>query len=718
MGTMNLDQLTLSRWNGAESVLIQGSVAPDWDTNLAVSATGFELNRLSVVEALDVSAEGTVSVDAVLSGTLFAPHPRGRVAIRDTSFAGHAVPNSTLSFEQQGDTIAVNGSLVGDSVTFVGDVNAEGVRAFDVTATLDDFPLHSLFPVAADGTEVRSRLTGTLQLSGDRSASGLELGLRGTGQSLSVEWDRHRLNSIGPWEFESSGQSMRLSGFRLQGSGTDLTWNLSSGKSGQLLGQGGGIVDADLARMAVAGLDRSEGPVAVDIDVRGTIHRPEWSVNAALIGVTVQGEWFPHAVDGIFGVVEMNSDATQFRRLDFQGRDAEWVSAEPLLQRHLTQLGNKDGLHGTLGDGSFLASGGFSATAWRPTQFDVRADVKGSKIQFIEELPPAKGNAALTFSGPADDALLAGTIDVTEMLFTERITWEEWMLEFTDEEGVEVNIEEEEAAFSMDILLRSDNTIEVQNNVGDLTAGGELRIVGDTENPGLVGNIVAVPGGRMHLKEREFELTRGEILYVDPYTFDPELDLVLNTEVRSREDSYDVTYRVGGTLDDWRAETRSDPDLPAADVNALLLFGMTRAELERYGGLAGALAIEGGDLLASSFLFSQRDEADRGGLFRIVDPLRPERLDLVSGVSERGSGLVNSELRLLYENELSDLGLNGSMMILEQNISRASDTYVGFEQRLARQLYARGYWGSEQVGRFLDVGGAYGLEMKVRWELD
>ncbi|MEC9389540.1 MAG: hypothetical protein VX944_05640 [Myxococcota bacterium] len=79
---------------------------------------------------------------------------------------------------------------------------------------------------------------------------------------------------------------------------------------------------------------------------------------------------------------------------------------------------------------------------------------------------------------------------------------------------------------------------------------------------------------------------------------------------------------------------------------------------------------------------------------------------------------MNSELRLLYENELSDLGLNGSMMILEQNISRASDTYLGFEQRLARQLYARTYWGSEQVGRFLDVGGAYGLEMKVRWELD
>ena len=57
-------------------------------------------------------------------------------------------------------------------------------------------------------------------------------------------------------------------------------------------------------------------------------------------------------------------------------------------------------------------------------------------------------------------------------------------------------------------------------------------------------------------------------------------------------------------------------------------------------------------------------------------------------------------------------------MIFEQNLTRVSDTYLGLEQRLARTLFARTYWASEQHGRHLAIGGAYGLEMKVRWELD
>jgi hypothetical protein len=96
-----------------------------------------------------------------------------------------------------------------------------------------------------------------------------------------------------------------------------------------------------------------------------------------------------------------------------------------------------------------------------------------------------------------------------------------------------------------------------------------------------------------------------------------------------------------------------------------------------------------------------------------LELIRPERIDLVTGVNERGSGTVSSDMRLLVEKDF-DWGT----LIFEQNLYRTSDTYLGFEKRLARKLYTRAYWAREQVGRRLNIGGAYGAELNLRWELD
>ena len=56
--------------------------------------------------------------------------------------------------------------------------------------------------------------------------------------------------------------------------------------------------------------------------------------------------------------------------------------------------------------------------------------------------------------------------------------------------------------------------------------------------------------------------------------------------------------------------------------------------------------------------------------------------------------------------------------ILEQNLARGTDTYVGLEKRLARKLYARSYWAREEYGRNVRVPGAVGVDFNIRWELD
>jgi hypothetical protein len=136
---------------------------------------------------------------------------------------------------------------------------------------------------------------------------------------------------------------------------------------------------------------------------------------------------------------------------------------------------------------------------------------------------------------------------------------------------------------------------------------------------------------------------------------------------------------------------------------------MTRAELERYGGLGGALAAEGGDLLASKLVGEGIYQLDF-----VPDEIRPDRLDLVSSMGSRGVATISSDVRVLAE---WDLGWE-TTAILEQNLARGTDTYVGLEKRLARKLYARTYWAGEEYGRNVQVPGAVGLDVNIRWELD
>ena len=92
----------------------------------------------------------------------------------------------------------------------------------------------------------------------------------------------------------------------------------------------------------------------------------------------------------------------------------------------------------------------------------------------------------------------------------------------------------------------------------------------------------------------------------------------------------------------------------------------------------------------------------------------------MSGASERGSGTVSSDLRLLYEKDLGNfvVPMPDTTVIFEQNISQLSDRYVGLEHQLARTLYARGFWTTEMLGGKSVRGGAYGVEFKLRWEAD
>ena len=689
-GRFTLERLELrrEREGRVESLFARGSVGRGYATNVEVISSGIRLESMDTM-AGGPAVRGELSLDVSLGGTLQSLEPSGRLALRRARVGQRTVDPSTVMFGTEDGTLRFEGNIAedkgqGTGMKVAGSLDLWDHQGYKVSAEMKDFPLSTFYAEAPDGSPISAMVTGALRLEGDLQESAPKV-LDASISSAEVLWRNHALRSEEPWRYAQEGRQFSLEGLSLVDDlgATRLRFGGTGQARGEMLMAGDGVVDLDLLRMVVPGLQRAEGLASVNLSIVRSAPGEDVETTADIVvsNALVRGTWFPHPVEEMAVKITATPDGYTLR-----------------------------GGQGRVGGGPLSFRGQIDAEAWMPTRYDVRGSLLDARVRYLDFLPTMTGDAALSVNGPADDLLLAGTVTVDEMVFSKRIDWESWILEVSGERLRDAVAEETADLFTMDVRIGAKDTIRMRNNVADLTAGGALHLMGTTARPGMTGTIRAQPGGFVYLKERNFELQRAELTFIDPYSFDPEVDIAMVTDVSAREQDVEIEYLVRGQYSDWYAETRSDPPMSPADINALLLFGLTLEELERYGGLSSALVVEGGDLLASKFgIVEQVGE----GIFQ-YELLRLDRVDLISGVSERSYSAVTSELRLLAEKDLEW----GGTLRLEQNLNRVSDSYVSLEQKLARKLYLRGYYATEQQDRYISIGGAYGLDFNVRWELD
>ncbi len=482
-----------------------------------------------------------------------------------------------------------------------------------------------------------------------------------------------------PATVEWEGVHGRTSPIHIVGSGkTDL--ELLAEKTGHRhLVQGTGTLDMSVVEMVLDGTERASGIVHVN----GQWTEEGMDAQLEIENGFLQGSWFPHPIESVYSEISMLYEDVQINT---------WNSV--------------------VGGGAVSLVGSVATTDFLPSQYNLELSMNQSRIQLLDWLPPVVGSGDFRVTGSADLPLITGSVVATEMTFVDRIGWEGALLTFAPEALTGATEEELEPYFEYAIDFTAQDTIRIRNNLADMSASADLKFVGNMASPGMLGSITLTEGGRVLFKERDFDVLRGTLRYEDASTFDPLLDIALETSVITPEREVEIRYFITGLYSDWQTHTASTPALPQADINALLLFGMTRRELETEGGLGAALAIEGSDLVFSKFGASQRFVEVGSGIFQ-SELLRLDRVDIVSGPTDRNSAYVSSALRLLAE---KDIG-NGTLR-LEQNITDTTDVFVSWEQRLTQRLYTRLYWSSLQQGRTINGNGAVGAEFEVQWELD
>lgn len=677
-GLFTLDDLRLLRGDGGEGVILRGSVGRQYALNMEAVGDGLLLEHSDWLAPAGLPIAGRASFVARIDNTLFEPEPHGRIFVSDVRYAGRPVADSIVRFETTDGVLAWRADLVGDTVASEGTIGLWDEQPYALRARFERFPAHLLWPVAADGGPIEAILTGGLELHGHFGDAPSPVDIVADATDVTVRWSGHTLKNTSPWRYEQHGTAFELEQFGLAGGQTRLQLTATGGDQ-PLLVAGGGDFDLDLLRAVVPGLVRSEGIAQVNVFASGGGADLRAQVDVTLEnGVAMRHASFPGTFEDVTARIVGTRDGYRL----VEGRAG-------------------------LGGGTIDASGSrIEADGWLPVRFDLAAEADDVQLQWVDYLPPARGRATIACKGPVDALLLDGRVDIDEMTFSDRIDWQDWVVEWRDELLVEAPPEDEIPWFSLDLRLVADQSIRLRNNVAEGVASANLRVIGDTSRPGLVGT-VSVDEAVLYLQDRKFRVDRGLLAFRDPWTWDPDLDFDLVTEIESRERRYRVNYYVLGPFSSWRTESRSDPPLPQADVNALLWFGVTAEDLEEMGELPQAIGQGVADLvLADIFTTSQAANDLRQELGVFAD-----RIDFVTGVNARGD--YSSDPRLRVE---KDFG--ATQTSLELNLYQPDDVYARWDVPVGDSWSLAAWYASRQRDRVLSIGGAYGVDLTARWDVD
>jgi translocation and assembly module TamB len=159
-----------------------------------------------------------------------------------------------------------------------------------------------------------------------------------------------------------------------------------------------------------------------------------------------------------------------------------------------------------------------------------------------------------------------------------------------------------------DVTVRANRSLKITNNLMEMeltTDPQGLLLAGTNQRFGLRGALRVKPGGRIRLRQSEFEVRQGHVKFDDATRIAPQVDVTATTEYRRNSDSFAdtrsntgaesrgsnaaataggrwrVTMRAHGDADKLRIDLTSEPALAQDDIFLLLTVGLTRAELDQ-----------------------------------------------------------------------------------------------------------------------------------------
>jgi len=550
------EQVSLSE---IQLVQDQARVTGDGTFNFATQAfrselhgQNFDLASFPALQFSRVAVDGRMDFDAQSSGTVQEPILNATLQIHDLALDHERVGDFIVDAATQGSELRLSGrSQFNDAELDIdGNVQLRGNWPATVNLHFNHLDVDSVLRVY-----LRRRVTGRSSAAGDLQLTGplrepQKLQVAGDISDFFADLEHIQVRNSGPLRFAFSDQSLAVQQFRLIGQGTDLSLagkvRLNEGRELNLHADG----HADLGLIQNLNPDfTSSGAVGVNVAVEGTLERPTILGKLQITHGFIQYRDLPSALSEINGSLVFNQDRLQIETL------TAYVG------------------------GGLVTFGGYANAYNRQLNFDLTLRGEDVRLRY----PPGVSSMAtadLRWTGTTAASTLSGNATITKLAVMPGFDFGSYLAS-TAQASALPQTNPLLNRIRMDVHIVTTPELQMQSAAVRLSGDADLHLRGTAAKPVLLGRADIIEGD-VYFNGSRYRMERGSVLFTNPVTTTPVLDLQASTKVRD----YDVTLNLTGQLDKMSLSYHSEPPLSTADILNLLALGQTQqqsAQLQQSG---------------------------------------------------------------------------------------------------------------------------------------
>ncbi len=679
-GRYYLDQFRATKATGILDGRISFGPQPWFDWELR--SQNLQASDFDHVASLDVPVRGSFSVVSRGKGREGALESTTRLALSALSIRGVAYPGSELVISSKDGRLEAKGNAFGGQGTL--DLNwdfkpgGKGALKAEVGA-LDFAPAILLLnPRLIQDDKLEGFITGKVdlrfptsdpeRLSGTLELEDYLLGKTGTRFTLKQ-----------PLRMTVDRGSFDLPGLVLVGGSGESRLKLHA-DDGNLAGVVDGKLDASISEFFTASVLQASGAGVLDYRLGGRLGSPTIEGRTQLADVMLRVSGVESPFENVSGTISLRQNRISV-----------------------------DDVEGDLAGGRVSANGAIEVFPDRYPLLQLGGNVQGSRLKvFPFQFVKLRGKA--TVKGTEPPYAVDGNFLVESALSREKVLNQNQgptlkAARYTPAGGV--GREGDFPKFKLDIEVRGDQGILVQNDLFDAELKAQVRVVNTIEAPRLLGTAEVVQG-RMSFKDRTFTIQSAQVQFDNPAVINPAFNMTSTTEVGGTK----VQLYASGRMDNYKIDLSSSPVLPESEILSLLALGVTTDEVRklRSGDRSAYEQGEAASLLLHSLDFN-RDVQNKTGFQIQLD----EAVTTQPGTS-------------VFRPRTDTEGTTSPKIVIKRRIGKKVDVSVGstvgvgtssqkqvnLEYHVTPGFSINGVWDSQEGLATKEPQTSYGVDLKVQ----